>query len=268
MIGQNRGWEVEHMLAPADSAGRVQAAYERIAAVLILVVGCGSPTYFRLGGNGRGGQTGGLAGSGGETPTGINTGSGGAAGRRGTLDIMGAGGDGTAGSMGTGGITCAAGQGGQGGQGADVANAQYQFETTVQSWKAGVGSQVFTSVVLDTAHHFSGQSSLAGSLSTTAPGIYILEVDPAIPTIPPGTTVTFHVYVPDGAAIAWIQPYVQDAAFVFSGIYADVACLTRDGWSTLALTVPSGGTQVGRMGVQFYVTPAWTGTVYVDSVSW
>lgn len=146
--------------------------------------------------------------------------------------------------------------------------AEYEFETTLQSWKAGIGSASFSNIGPDAAHHFLGQSSLAGSITTATPAFYVLEVDPAMPTISPGTIVTFHVYIPDGAAIAWIQPYVQDTTFAFTGLYADVTCLTRGGWSTLTLQVPSGGTQVGRMGVQFYVTPAWTGTVYIDSVSW
>jgi hypothetical protein len=235
-----------------------------IVGLLILIVGCGSPVYSR---------TPEAPGSGGRRAiggTGLVPGSGAPTGEPGTGGTRtGTGGMGGAGGIGTGGVTCLPGIGGAGGA-AEVSTdgAQYHFEANVQSWQAGVGSPPFTTIAPSTAQRFAGQSSLAGSITATAPAVYILEVDPAMPAIAPSTIVTFHVYVPEGAAIAWVQPYVQDSTFAFTGTYGPVACLTRGGWTSLPLTVPPIATAIGRMGVQFYVTAAWTGTVHLDSISW
>jgi hypothetical protein len=175
---------------------------------------------------------------------------------------------------GTGGVTCT-GIGGSGvtamggaGGGASSDRSQYAFEASTQAWRAGDGSPAFTTVNRSSAQRFAGQSSLAGSISASAAGVYTLGVDPATPSVPRGATVTFHVYVPTGAAIAWFQPFVQDTTFAFSGLFADVRCLTLGDWNTVMLPIPPGTTPIGRMGVQFYVTTAWTGTVYLDSISW
>jgi hypothetical protein len=254
-----------------------KGAVAAIATACFLACGCGTQKYFRSastsddGGPGTGGAginpgIGGAPGSGGVGGTVAMTG--------GTTGIGGNGASGGAGASipGTGGVTCA-GIGGTGvadvgGAGGSADTSRYGFETSVQSWRAGDGSPPFTSVNRSSAQRFAGQSSLAGAINAVAPGVYALGVDPATPQVPRGATITFHVYVPVGAAISWIQPFVQDTAFAFSGLFADVRCLTLGGWNTLSLAIPAGDVPISRMGVQFSVTPAWTGTVYLDSVNW
>lgn len=77
---------------------------------------------------------------------------------------------------------------------------------------------------------------------------------------------TFHVFVPSGALVDWVQPYVLDANGVFTGFY--VMSPTQNAWNTITVTVPAGAATVDQMGVQFHTSGAWSGTVNVDSVNW
>ena len=44
--------------------------------------------------------------------------------------------------------------------------------------------------------------------------------------------------------------------------------LAAGAWNTITVTVPADAVNVAVLGVQFDVTAAWTGTVYVDNVNW
>jgi len=48
-----------------------------------------------------------------------------------------------------------------------------------------------------------------------------------------------------------------------------VGSLKTNAWNTLTVTVPSNAvTPLNSLGVQFSTNGAWTGTCYVDSISW
>ena len=132
------------------------------------------------------------------------------------------------------------------------------------------GSGAFTTIERSTAQHYAGGSSLAGLVTAAANGTtYILEVSPPTPAIAAGSLVTFHVFVPTGAMLGFIQPYVlETGTFRFTGTKVATAGLARDAWTTVKVTVPAGAAAILRMGVQFGSTGVWTDTVYVDSISW
>jgi cellulose 1,4-beta-cellobiosidase len=144
--------------------------------------------------------------------------------------------------------------------------AQYNFESGVQGWTAsGLGGTVATSTV----HVYAGSNSLALNFSGTASGT--LNASVANPTTPSGAIVTFHVWIPSSSQITDIKPYVQEAAspYTWTGNYYAIANITTNAWNTLTVTVPSSGsTPLGTLGLQFDAGAAWTGTCYVDSVSW
>lgn len=147
--------ELGHSGVGQETAQKRQRRHERrewrkgIVAVVVLVVGCGSPEYFRTGGKSDGGVLGvERTGSGGATaatggtgpgPSG-NAGLGGVSGGQGITDAGGMGSGATAGA-GAGGITCAPGitRAVSGDSTSDV--AQYPFEVSTQSWGTGVGSR-------------------------------------------------------------------------------------------------------------------------------
>jgi hypothetical protein len=222
--------------------------------------GAGGPT-------GRGGTTG-SAGNGGTTGTGGTAGTAGTTGSGGsTGGAAGRGGaTGTGGAAGRGGAPGRGGTTGAGGNNGDT--ARYNFEGSTQDWEGRVDSELtaFASVATSASQRFAGASSLAGMIDSTAGAKYALEVSSLASGPRPGSVVTFHVYVPNGATVDWIQPYVVDAGSVFTGYY--LMSPRTGAWTTITVTVPSNAMAIDRLGVQFHTTGAWSGTVNVDSVNW
>ena len=228
-------------------------------------------------GGGSGGKA--SAGTGGAGSTGPGTGGAGSTGAgTGGMGSTGAGtggmGSAGAGTGGTGSLGGAPGNGGAGsnpgtGGGAPADSAKYNFETSAQAWKMAAGGGTIASVGQSTTEHFAGTAALAGAMTTASGMTYILEVAPPTPAIAPGTVVTFHVFVPAGAPIGSIQPYVlETGSYRFTGARIYAKDLTLDAWTTVKVTVPADAAAILRLGVQFDATATWTGTVYVDSVDW
>jgi hypothetical protein len=235
------------------------------------------------GGPGAGGATGGIAldyGTGGAVAIG-STGGVGAVADRGTGG-MGTGGS-SSGGVGTGG----SGTGGRGTGGSSTAGtggvapgtggvtvfpdpANYNFESSGQSWGMSMAQGTFTQIGRSTAQHYSGGASLAGSVSAVAGKTYSLEVSPPSPAISAGAVITFEVYIPTSPALKFVQPYVQEggASAPFHGAYYDASTIKRNDWNTLTLTVPAGSGTIAKLGVQFGSNGTWTDTVYVDSIDW
>ena len=82
----------------------------------------------------------------------------------------------------------------------------------------------------------------------------------------PGTTITFHVWIPSGSKVTALQPYLQDNNWAWtSGWYPS---LTANAWNTITLTVPTNAVSpLQNLGIQFITSAGWTGTCYIDSVS-
>ena len=246
------------------------------------------------GGSTPGFGTGGLPpsppeGSGGAAPTvggsggadGSGSGSGGAGGS-GVVTVPGTGGRGSGGSgsggNGSGGTVpggsgghLVAGTGGASSGGAPADTARYSFEQGTQSWGVPSGNQpAFAAVTSTTAAHFAGQSSLGGSISTGVAHVYQLAVQLTAGSPAAGAKVTFHVQVPVGAPIDWVQPYVKTGApgYVWTGVTVAPPSLTPGAWNAIVVTVPSPSATIQEIGVQFDVTAAFTGTVYIDTVTW
>ncbi|HEX9045813.1 MAG TPA: cellulase family glycosylhydrolase, partial [Verrucomicrobiae bacterium] len=90
--------------------------------------------------------------------------------------------------------------------GTNLDAAQFNFESTAQGWVGGGG--IVSGVATSTAQHYAGNQSLAVNFSGAASGSSSTTVGNVI--VPPGATITFHVWIPSGANISSIQPYVQD----------------------------------------------------------
>jgi hypothetical protein len=140
---------------------------------------------------------------------------------------------------------------------------QFSFETDTRAWTTG-GDQI-SGVATSTAQHYAGRQSMAVNFSGTSVGTS--SVDASYITLPPGTTVTFHVWVPTGSKIKTIEPYVSDYNWGWTS--NPTVSFTAGAWNTLTLTVPSTAiTPLNRLGLRFTTSAAWTGTVYVDSIDW
>ena len=140
--------------------------------------------------------------------------------------------------------------------------AQFNFEAGTQGWSGGGG--IVSGVATSTAQHYAGNQSLAvnfnGSSSGTA-SPYVGNV-----AVVPGTTITFHVWIPSGSQVTWVQPYIQDHNYTWTGNY--YGSFTANAWNTLTLTVPTNAVSpLQSLGVQIATGAGWTGTCYIDSVS-
>lgn len=142
--------------------------------------------------------------------------------------------------------------------------AEYNFESGTQGWTSS-GSPI-TGVATSTAQHYAGAQSLAVSFNGAAGNAM---ADVASPSAGAGKTITFHVWIPSGSQITAIQPYVLDDNWAWTGNYQAIGNLHTNAWNTLTVTVPSNAaTPLQQLGVQFFTGATWSGTCYVDSISW
>ena len=141
--------------------------------------------------------------------------------------------------------------------------AQFNFETDPQRWAAG-GSPI-AGIATSTAQHFAGRQSLAVGFNGPAAGTSSVSVGNVVVT--PGTTITFHVWIPNGSKVTTLQPYLQDYNWAWtSGYYGS---LTANAWNTITLTVPpTAVTPLQNLGIEFTTGSAWSGICYIDSVTW
>ena len=142
--------------------------------------------------------------------------------------------------------------------------SDYNFEANAQAWTRS-GAPI-TSVARSTAQKYAGAASLAvkfnGSGSASAQ-----VVNPAAKA---GQVVTFRVFIPTGARLSAIQPFVLQGAagnWRWTGTYKALSSLKQGAWNTVTVTVPSNAALLASLGVQFTTSGTYTGTVYVDSVS-
>ena len=141
--------------------------------------------------------------------------------------------------------------------------AQFNFETDSQGW-AGSGG-IISGVATSTTQHYAGRQSLAVNFNGSSSGSSSVYVQNTV--VAPGQTITFHVWIPSGSKITSIQPYIQDHNWNWT--WGNNASLTANAWNTFTLTVPQTATAPFQyLVIEFWTSAAWTGTCYVDSISW
>jgi len=283
------------MIAPRrTSASTRSASLLWLACGLAAVVACSNQiTYSRInatapdGGTGAGGTVAPGAGGSGGGAAGAGAGGSGAGGTDGadagsdapvgTGGMIGTGGTIGAGGAGMGGMgTGGAGTGGMGTGGAIVDNAQFSFEASAQGWAA---QGPWTGAARMTTQTFAGAASFGATLTYTpaaSGATQELWLTPAAGTGPTaGKILAFHVFLPANASgvVAWVQPYVQDgsAAQTFISAFTPAAMLTFGGWTTITLPLPATTVSpIFKIAVQIFTSGsvAFTGNIYVDSISW
>jgi len=142
--------------------------------------------------------------------------------------------------------------------------SDYNFEGNTQGWIRS-GAPI-ASVARSTAQKYAGAASLAVNINGSG-SAYARVANPAAKA---GQTVTFRVFIPSGARIASIQPYVLQGAtgnWRWTGTYKPLTSLTQGAWNTVTVTVPSNSAPLSSLGVEITTAGAYTGTVYIDSVN-
>ncbi len=111
---------------------------------------------------------------------------------------------------------------------------------------------------------FFGARSLRVNIDGSSDGR--IWVEPAVSSSP-GDTVTFRVYIPSGAPVSAVQPYVSDADYVWHHSWNPN--LPRDAWMPVTATIPASiNTPVREIGVKLYCSEPYTGPVYLDAIQW
>jgi hypothetical protein len=145
--------------------------------------------------------------------------------------------------------------------------AQYGFESGAQGWSTSGGA--LTSVASSNDRAFAGSRSLKLDWNGGAGAQRALVRTPATPA---GATVTFRVYLPAGAAIASLQPYVLQGSaggWAWTGAWRGASSLASGQWNTITVQVPTAAkTPLAELGVELTTSASWTGAVYVDSIAW
>jgi hypothetical protein len=140
----------------------------------------------------------------------------------------------------------------------------YNFEADAQGWQRS-GAPI-ASVARSTTQKYAGASSLAvrfnGSGSAT--------VRVANPAAKAGQSVTFRIYLPSGARLTSVQPFVLQGAaggWRWTGNWQPLSALRQGAWNTITVQVPANAALLSSLGVEFTTSGAYSGTVYVDSVN-
>jgi hypothetical protein len=156
-----------------------------------------------------------------------------------------------------------------GGGGQDV--AEYNFELSVSGWQMTSDSGSVATLTRGTSRPFAGAASLEGAIVSSAADL--LQVFVQSPAVAPGSHVTFHFFVPTGAPIDWVEPYIQEGGlstppYAWTYAYLKAPELVFGAWNSVTVALASTATAPIAMGVQFHVTGRWAGTVFVDSIGW
>jgi hypothetical protein len=142
----------------------------------------------------------------------------------------------------------------------------YNFDSSAQSW-FGAGNPV-SSVARSTDRAFAGTASLKVNFGTSAGDGYAKV---ASPTVPAGSLVTFHIWIPSGGKITAVQPYVLQGAaggWAWSGTWRATSGLQAGNWNTLTVQVPSNAAALAELGVLFTSSGGTVPAAYVDSISY
>jgi len=149
---------------------------------------------------------------------------------------------------------------------------QYHFENDTQDWSSS--SAMITSLSSSDVQAQEGTRSLAVGFGGNTKGTATVAVSAPTTALmtPAGATVTFHLWIPAGSPISWVQPFVLQGdagGWTFTGTWRSIDNLTPGAWNTLTVTVPENAvTPLYQLGIQYNTTAPWMGTVYIDSVSW
>jgi hypothetical protein len=140
----------------------------------------------------------------------------------------------------------------------------YDFESDIQGWSRS-GAPI-VALARSTAQRYSGVGALAVQINGS--GSALASV--ANPPVAAGATVTFRIFIPSGARIASVQPYVLQGAaggWSWTGNWQAMSSLRAGSWNTLTVRVPANAAALSSLGVQFATSGSYSGTVYIDGVT-
>ncbi len=138
----------------------------------------------------------------------------------------------------------------------------YDFESGTAGFDQSDG--IVTSVATSSAQAFDGSQCLAVNLNGSTDG-RVWTVPGASPT--PGSTVSVRVFIPNGAPVLSVSPYLMDQNWTWTDSWNQ--SLSHGQWVTLSVTVPANAVlPLNELGLKFYMNGSYQGPIYVDSIDW
>jgi len=144
-----------------------------------------------------------------------------------------------------------------------VPTLTYDFESGTSGWAVESGSATLSS---STTEAYTGSHALKVGFSSNS-GSNIIGVAPS--GNPEGKFITFWLWVPSQSALSGVECYVESGSSWTwsSGIWLSNSMLTQGAWNELNLIAPAGET-VDQIGVLIDFSSAYTGSFYIDSVTY
>ncbi len=142
--------------------------------------------------------------------------------------------------------------------------AQYNFENGLQGFKITNAIEFYNS----SDNAFAGTKSLKIRMKS-GEDEYI-DTSNVDPSIKHGTTITFHVWIPDTTEITAVEAFYQDSNWEWTGNWNFYSQLTPNKWNTIKLKVLDDEIlPIRRIGVKIAAKDKkFSGDVYIDSISW
>ena len=156
----------------------------------------------------------------------------------------------------------------------NTASLRYDFETGIAGWETVVSTKNFGATLVQSAPSTPGANVVSGTRSlqvnVNATGsemkTLMVRVDPGANQPRPGSRITFSIKVPPGPPISTMA-FVQDKNWGWTSTNSG----PRDskGWQIATVTVPANAaTPLNRLGLLIQLRGAWTGTIYIDAITW
>jgi hypothetical protein len=146
--------------------------------------------------------------------------------------------------------------------------AYYNFENGTQGWFSTGG--MITGVSSSSARSYAGTHSLAVNIDASEPGTEVVYVD--APPLSIARPVTFNVWVPANSNVTAVTPYVMQGPQGFWRWTSNVLPINPSDagmWNAITVQPPANAlAPFYQMGVEFTVSGAWSGTCYLDSITW
>ncbi|HOP92520.1 MAG TPA: glycoside hydrolase family 9 protein [Acetivibrio thermocellus] len=153
-------------------------------------------------------------------------------------------------------------------------NSKFNFEDGTLGGFTTSGTNATGVVVNTTEKAFKGERGLKWTVTSEGEGTAELKLDGGTIVVP-GTTMTFRIWIPSGAPIADIQPYIMPhtpdwSEVLWNSTWKGYTMVKTDDWNEITLTLPEDvdPTWPQQMGIQVQTIDEGEFTIYVDAIDW
>jgi hypothetical protein len=140
---------------------------------------------------------------------------------------------------------------------------KYDFEGSTDGWAVESGSATLSS---SSTEYYTGSDSLKVAFSSNSTS-NIIGVSPS--GSPAGKFITFWLWVPSQSALSGVECYCESGSSWTwsSGAWLANSSLAQGAWNELNMIAPS-GTTIDQIGVLIDFASSYTGSFYIDSVTY